>query len=413
MTMYPVPEQQFPLLFPINEDQRTPLTIPVALDGSIGQLRQPDTELNMIQVDTDIEAVSIWLNTFKSSATRRAYAKEAERLLLWCYSVAGKPLSSLYLIDYQEYRRFILDPPADWCGPRRARNSGDWKPFTGPLSTKSADQAFTIIKALLAYLTATGYLVSSPLAARVTWEDERIEGDEDKREAIADRLKKNSSKEHFLTYEDVDLILETAKEIADPDPSRPFDQKAKDDCERKQFLVALLLGTGLRIEEVAMHSMNSFRTEENRKGEKVHRFRFVGKGSKDRWVPVSPRLLSALHRYRQHLGLSPFPSTKETTPLIPNLRTGKAVTSRTLNRLLTDVLNRSAEKVSEEHPEQAEKLLAATPHWFRHTAVTEIGRHADIRLQQTYAGHADIRTTMIYNHSDEDALQDAVEKGRY
>lgn len=110
--------------------------------------------------------------------------------------------------------------------------------------------------------------------------------------------------------------------------------------------------------------------------------------------------------------MSAFPTPGEPTPLIANLRNGKPVTSRTLHRLLEDVLKRSAEKVRHSDSQQYTRLVQATPHWFRHSAITEFGRHADLRLQSKFAGHNDIRTTMFYHHDENDALHEAADKGR-
>lgn len=407
-------DHPFPILVRLDPKASTRVKLPLELDGSNGKLRQPNYEANMLQVDTDIEAIEAWVASYTSVATRRAYAKEAERLLLWCYGVAGKPLSSLYLADFHDYRAFILDPPPEWCGPRRPRTSHQWRPYTGALSQRSADQAMTILKALLSYLVGAGYLMSNAMAIRAGWADKASDTEDDKRQLIQQRLNTTESGHHYFSTSDVDLIVAAAGELASPPPEgQPFAPVAMDDCERKQFLVALLLATGLRIEEVALHTMDSFRESHNSKGERVVRFRFIGKGSKMRWVPISSRMQQALTRYRRHLGLSLFPTAGEPTPLIANIRTGKPVTARTLHRLIRDVLNRAADKVKTTHPEQYKRLLQATPHWFRHTAVTEVGRHAELRLQSKFAGHADIRTTMIYHHTEDDALHDAVEKGRY
>ena len=71
--------------------------------------------------------------------------------------------------------------------------------------------------------------------------------------------------------------------------------------------------------------------------------------------------------------------------------------------------NQAAESIEVVHPHRAEKLRNAKPHTIRHTAITELGKSADIRVQQKFARHSDIKTTMIYNHVEDDRLQDAVE----
>ncbi|MGN4070207.1 hypothetical protein ACS0Y7_37025, partial [Burkholderia gladioli] len=58
----------------------------------------------------------------RSEATRRAYRREAERLLLWAIVAKDKPLSSLNTLDAAQYlKRFLADPQPTqrWIGRGR------------------------------------------------------------------------------------------------------------------------------------------------------------------------------------------------------------------------------------------------------------------------------------------------------
>src|SRR3990167_9628191 len=76
---------------------------------------------SLLDAKNDAEAISIFLREYKdSSETLRSYAKEIERLLLWCTHVAKVNISSLrrdHLLDYQS---FLKNPHPQnlWCGPR-------------------------------------------------------------------------------------------------------------------------------------------------------------------------------------------------------------------------------------------------------------------------------------------------------
>ena len=108
---------------------------------------------SVVQVDR-------WLAeaTEDRAATRLAYRKEAERLLLWAAVVQAKPLSRLDEADCLAYLAFLSDPQpvARWCGPRAPRDSKAWRPFTGPLGATSRAHAVRVLGALSGWLARQG-----------------------------------------------------------------------------------------------------------------------------------------------------------------------------------------------------------------------------------------------------------------
>lgn len=104
-------------------------------------------------------------------------------------------------------------------------------------------------------------------------------------------------------------VLTTAQEIAEMNPAHH---------ERTLFMVSILYSLYLRISELAASKRWSpmmkhfFRdVDEN------WWFTTVGKGNKQRQIAVSNTMLDALKRWRIYLGLSPFPSLTDPTPLLP------------------------------------------------------------------------------------------------
>jgi len=87
--------------------------IPKELDGTSGTYRAPARTCTLGENLTDYKAVLIWLNRFDSSATVRAYRKEAERLMLGSLFQKLIPLSSLDDSDAKEFRAF--SPTSDSC----------------------------------------------------------------------------------------------------------------------------------------------------------------------------------------------------------------------------------------------------------------------------------------------------------
>ena len=136
-----------------------------ALDGHAGVLRDR-LRPNLLQVDTDAAAVGLWLASCNTATTRRRYAREADRLLRWCWSVRHKPLSSLLTPDYLAYQQFLrIRLRAGAC--RKTTNTAAARASGGPLprrrSASSVHQSLVVINALLSFLTERGYLSVNPL----------------------------------------------------------------------------------------------------------------------------------------------------------------------------------------------------------------------------------------------------------
>ena len=122
----------------------------------------------LLPARNDREAVDSWLDAApRSTATRRSYRKEAERLLLWAVLVRRKAMSSLDGDDLQAYRDFLSAPPAEWCGPRHVQRwSPRWRPLEGPLAPAAVRQAFVVLHGLFAFWIRRAYIKSNPFAAQ-------------------------------------------------------------------------------------------------------------------------------------------------------------------------------------------------------------------------------------------------------
>lgn len=122
--------------------------MPAELDGSQGLNRAP-VPAHQVALNTDLEAITAWIEIrgARSARTRRAYRREAERLLLWALVVKRKPLSSLNTRDCAGYIDQFLRPAAGsarWAAARRFDQA--WRPFAGPLSDRSRYTARAILK---------------------------------------------------------------------------------------------------------------------------------------------------------------------------------------------------------------------------------------------------------------------------
>jgi len=155
-------------------------------------------------------------------------------------------------------------------------------------------------------------------------------------------------------------------------------------AERDRALFELMYSCGLRASEVL-----ALRVESLDAGEAL--LRVVGKGDKERIVPVGGPALEAVEVYLE--GLRPrLIAGKSEAALFVNARGGA------LSRMgLWKILRRTALRVG-----LADRV---TPHVLRHCFATHLLQGgADLRAVQELLGHADIRTTQIYTHLEREQL---------
>jgi integrase/recombinase XerC len=126
----------------------------------------------------------------------------------------------------------------------------------------------------------------------------------------------------------------------------------------------------------------------------------VGKGSKERIVPVGGPALGALGAYRKALDDSPSDpgDRRDGEALFLNLRGGR-LTSRSVNRIIKKYILIGS------------LALDVSPHSLRHAFAThlmEMG--ADLRDIQELLGHESIATTQKYTHVSLDRLMEVYDR---
>ena len=173
-----------------------------------------------------------------------------------------------------------------------------------------------------------------------------------------------------LSIEEVDRLLAQAENEAD-DPELSL--KAQLKAQRLYVLLELVYGTGMRVSEL----VGLLRSSVTREGAMLN---IIGKGNKERVVPLNDRAKDALLSYLAKLppGRFVFPANSDTGFL------ARQVFARELKALaLRAGLDPS--KMS--------------PHILRHAFASHLlERGADLRVVQLLLGHADISTTQIYTH---------------
>lgn len=338
----------------------------------------------LIDAHNDAEAISIFLSEFKESPeTLRSYAKEIERLLLWCIHVAKINISSLRRDHLQNYQQFLKnpEPKAQWCGPSIGRQTKDglineaWRPFVRGLGNASVNKALTILDSFFNYLVQCNYLIGNPLAV-----DRRRKKRNKASPRIIDR---------YLELCEIHAVLDALANYPSNDEQQAFQ------ALRARYIVLLLFYTGMRIAEAANHTMGDFIQREDN-----WFLRVIGKGQKLREIPIPDELLKALGHFRTRIGLpSVLPTFKEQTPLIPMQNLVQSITTRRIDQILRWAFQLGANCFEPHEPRHASKLRAASAHWLRHSYVTyllEAG--APLKVAQENAGHSDVATTMHYRH---------------
>ena len=170
---------------------------------------------------------------------------------------------------------------------------------------------------------------------------------------------------------------QVAQLIAAPDPKSPL-------FSRDVAILELLYASGLRASELCTLKLRDINLQ-------VGCVRVLGKGMKERIVPLGRAAAEALARYLAECrpGLERAPSEQ-----LFLSRSGRPMERIGLWMLV------------EKYGQASGLLKAVSPHTLRHCFATHlIGGGADLRVVQELLGHSDISTTQIYTHVDQDRLK--------
>ena len=160
---------------------------------------------------------------------------------------------------------------------------------------------------------------------------------------------------------------------------------------RDRALVELLYGAGLRVSEAVGLEKNGVALEERV-------VRVLGKGGKERLVPLSEPAREALNGYKSVRGQ--FCRNGVESPYLFPSRGGSGYLTR----------HRFAQLLKQLSGEAGIAPAKVSPHVLRHAFATHLlNRGADLRSVQQMLGHADIATTQIYTHVLAERLQRLVE----
>ncbi len=161
--------------------------------------------------------------------------------------------------------------------------------------------------------------------------------------------------------------------------------------ERNVAMLEMLYGSGLRVSELINISLQDIYWEEGF-------LRVIGKGNKQRIVPISSDAMKHLKIYVNEVRVHQPPQVGHEHILFLNRR-GKQLT----RVMIFTIVKKAVEKVG------IRKNIS--PHTFRHSFATHLVENgADLRAVQEMLGHVSITTTEVYTHLDRKYLKEVINR---
>lgn len=237
-------------------------------------------------------------------------------------------------VDYLTVRKFL--------GALREKN----------LKSRSIARKLSCLRSFFRFLNREGFLSSDPASA-----------------ISSPKLERHLPV--FLTEDEVTQLIES------PETSEPSGL-------RDRAILETFYSTGIRVSELA--SLNL---------EHIDFFsgvvRVMGKGKKERMVPIGDRALRAIRNYIEQ--------RKQQSPAVFLNKNGARLTDRGIRLLLDKYIQRTALREN------------ISPHSLRHSFATHLlNRGADLRSVQELLGHANLSTTQIYTHLTTEKLKSIYDK---
>ncbi len=176
---------------------------------------------------------------------------------------------------------------------------------------------------------------------------------------------------HFLSEAEAQQIIEA-----------PKSDKISDTRDRAIF--EALYSTGIRVSELVGLDSDDVDFIGNI-------IRVMGKGKKERMVPIGDKALDAIKAYMDK-------RPQQAKAVFLN-KSGTRLSDRSVRNIINKYILREAMR---QH---------VTPHMFRHSFATHLlNRGADLRAVQELLGHANLSTTQIYTHLTTDKLKSVYDK---
>lgn len=165
---------------------------------------------------------------------------------------------------------------------------------------------------------------------------------------------------------------------------------SKFEGHRNKAIIEVLYGCGLRVSELINLKMMDYFADESI-------LRVIGKGDKERYVPIGSKAKNALYYYIEY-SRPHYPMVTQYQQYIFLNRRGKKLTREMIFIIVKDYTAKAGIQKN------------VHPHTFRHSFATHLVENgADLFAVQEMLGHSSITTTEIYTHVSMSYLRDVID----
>ena len=275
---------------------------------------------------------ALWLEDGLSRNTLESYRRDLRLFSAWLSADRGKTLSQAQRVDLLDYLAYKFQ--------RKAR-------------PRSAARLLSSLKRFYRFLLRENRIQADPTLQ-------------------VDSPKLPRSLPKILTEDDVDALL------AAPNVQTPLGLRDKS-------MLEALYASGLRVSELVTMQVAQLSQD-------MGVVRVVGKGSKERLVPVGEEALTWIRRYMDNVR--------------PEILAGRQADALFVTARGTSMTRQAFWYLIRRYAERAGIRKGISPHTLRHAFATHLLNHgADLRVVQMLLGHADISTTQIYTHVARERLK--------
>ncbi|CAB0149830.1 Tyrosine recombinase XerD [Pseudidiomarina piscicola] len=275
---------------------------------------------------------------------------------LWLKQGVSQHTSSAYGTDLKKFYQFLLEYQGEAADLLQVETEAIenyllWRRQQG-LSPRSTARALSALKKFYNYAVKERWCSVDPTT--------RLR-----------QPKQPQSIPHSLAESEVEALL------AAPDLDDPVQL-------RDRAMLEVLYATGLRVTELVQLNFSQVSMQQEL-------VRVIGKGNKERLVPLGESALELLQQYQQHG--RPALSQKNSDFVFITRRGGPLTRQAFWHRI-------------KYYAQRADIRSHLSPHTLRHAFATHLLNHgADLRVLQMLLGHSDLSTTQIYTHVARERLQ--------
>lgn len=281
----------------------------------------------------------IWMESGLSEHTLSAYRRDLMGFSTWLLEERATSLLDVARSDIEAYLGWKLEKQAQ---------------------STSVSRLLSSIKRFYRFYIREGRLQEDPSALV-------------KAPKTAKKLPKSLSEQdvqHLLEAPDVETLLGT----------------------RDKLMFEMLYASGLRVSELVGLRLDQINTH-------MGVIKVMGKGNKERLVPLGEEALACLHTYLKTARPELLKGVDQTTPYVFVTRRGGGITRQ------------SAWYIIKKYAKQANIHADISPHTLRHAFATHLLNHgAGLRAVQMLLGHSDLSTTQIYTHVANERLKSLYEE---